>query len=184
MAADSRQGASHAARRKSPFSQGQNRPRRLGFWGFCVIQKSTAAAGALARPQRPPHPPAPGAWRSFFESEFSPPENAPVARFQGLGCYQSGSEKTGFAALADAKAGLPGGWRPAFRTCSKPVREGCNRQSGKACAGRRWRLACAGCALNAPWACPGCVSQAARITPFLRANSRPRKRLYRTVLRA
>ena len=128
-------------------------------------------------------PPAPGAWRSFFESEFSPPENAPVARFQGLGCYQSGSEKTGFAALADAKADLPGGWRPAFRTCSKPVREGCNRQSGKACAGRRWRLACAGCALNAPWACPGCVPQAARITPFLRANSRPRKRLYRTVLR-
>ena len=51
-------------------------------------------------------PPAPGAWCSFFESEFRPPQNAPVARFQGLGCYQSGSEKTGFAALADAKAGL------------------------------------------------------------------------------
>ena len=183
MAADSRQGASHAARRKSPFSRGQNRPRRLGLLGFCVIQKSTAAAGALARPQRPPHPARARRMALFFRERIQAPKKRSVARFQGLGCYQSGSEKTGFWGVADAKAGLPGGWRLAFRTCYKPVREGRNRQSGKARAGRRWRLACAGCALNAPWACPGCVPQAARITPFLRANSRPRKRLYRTVLR-
>ena len=185
MAADSRQGASHAARRKSPFSQGQNRPRRLGFWGFCVIQKSTAAAGALARPQRLPHPARARRMALFFLRANSAPRKTPLSHgFRGLAAIKAVAKKTGFAALADAKAGLPGGWRPAFRTCSKPVREGCNRQSGKACAGRRWRLACAGCALNAPWACPGCVPQAARITPFLRANSRPRKRLYRTVLRA
>ena len=56
MAADSRQGACHAARRKSPISRGQNRPAVRFLGGFCVIQKGAAAAGALARPQRPANP--------------------------------------------------------------------------------------------------------------------------------
>ena len=44
--------------------------------------------------------PASGTFRSFFESKFKPPKNASIARFQGLCCYQSRSEKSAFHACA------------------------------------------------------------------------------------
>ena len=41
-----------------------------------------------------------GATRSFFESKFKPPENASIARFDGLCCYQNRSENSdGFGAV-------------------------------------------------------------------------------------
>ena len=32
------------------------------------------------------------AWLLFFQEQIKGPENAPIARFDGLGCYQTGSE--------------------------------------------------------------------------------------------
>ena len=49
----------------------------------------------------------PGACRSLFESKFKAPKNAPVARFQGLCCYQTHSEISApFGARAAAETGF------------------------------------------------------------------------------
>ena len=165
-----------------PFPKGKTAPPS-GFWGLLRDSKRRRCGGCACKAAAPGQPRPRQAHGALFLRANSGPPKRPCRTVSGAWLLSKQERKTGFWGVADAKAGLPDGLRPAFSTCPKPVREGRNRQSGKARAGRRWRLACAGCALNAPWACPGCAPQAARFTLFLRANSRPQKRPCRTVFR-
>ena len=136
--------------------------------GICA----KAACEGVLRGQTQPSPaqpqPSPSAIHSLFESEFSPPKNASIARFQGLCCYQSGS-------------GISDGFRGAG---------GCGKRRGTAC-GRVGPLPgiCAKAAYGAhcadkpspnpaqtqPKPSPNPAQAPASSTLFLRANLAPRK---------
>ena len=101
--------------------------------------------------------------RSFFRSEFKAPKNASIARFQGLGCYQSRS-----------------GFRPAARLLAFGFRFWLVAFSGSA------RVCVAGCLhgwMQAPESAHnGCGALGfAPFAHFLRANLRPQKCPHRTV---
>ena len=58
---------------------------------FCLAMHSAVKAHALKAPKSPCRM-VWRAWLLFFQEQIKGPENAPIARFDGLGCYQTGSE--------------------------------------------------------------------------------------------
>ena len=89
----------------------------------------------------------------LFWEQIRGPENASIARFDGLGCYQSSSEKRGTRSAWAARKPLTGRLWTGSRRPPKAWPE-------KGASARQTQPGPDGC------------------TPFLGANSRPRKRLH------
>ena len=87
----------HASRSSLP-------PRRPGYRPHTSRQRF-----AWTRGWRPPQAwPGSGGMHSFFQEQIKGPENAPIARFDGLGCYRIGSEN---ALVFSVRAAAGACWR-------------------------------------------------------------------------
>ena len=73
----------------------------FGFWFLAATRLLALPVAFTALMTRPRNPPAPVAtlwvWHPalFFQEQIQAPKNAPIARFDGLGCYQSRSGLAG-----------------------------------------------------------------------------------------
>ena len=74
----------------SPFWRGRCSGLAPGAWAGMKTQAGRGPVGRVAL---------------FFQEQIQGPENASIARFDGLGCYQSSSEKK--HCLSECRAGRP-----------------------------------------------------------------------------
>ena len=161
-----------------------NQPARTWQAKAGEQKKRSNAANVRKRKQAQPSP-IPVLLR--FQEQIKGPENAPIARFDGLGCYQTSSEISDvFRARSAAKTALRTGFKRVRNTRAVSTRArartGCFRESARTdLAGQSRRAEKALKRRKRAKAQASATQPNPRSAPVSGANKRPQKCLHRTV---